>query len=157
VRRVDIRPDYAVYGVLDQMLWRKPASEDQGIGAFLQLMGAPDDRNLSNLIIAGGVNWRGPFESRDGDVFGLAISYERIGGATLRFRRDLTLLRGISSPFRSNETVVEATYLYRVTPWWTLQPDLQYVINPGAGITGNSGSGPLKNATVVGMRTQILF
>jgi porin len=149
--------NYALYGIIDQILWRKPANENQGIGAFLLLMGAPDDRNFSNLAIAGGVNWKGPFEGRDADVFGVAFSYQGIGGAARRRSRDVAVLTGIGSSLRSNETVVEATYLYQAAPWWTLQPDIQYVINPGAGIPGGSSRKPLKNATIVGVRTQITF
>jgi len=31
------------------------------------------------------------------------------------------------------KTVIEATYLHEIAPWWQVQPDLQYVIRPGAG------------------------
>ena len=41
---------------------------------------------------------------------------------------------GVYSPVRHNETFFEATYQYQVMPWWQIQPDIQYVFNPGAGI-----------------------
>jgi porin len=64
---------------------------------------------------------------------------------------------GSGSPYAGNETILEATYLLQVTPWWTLQPDLQVVINPGAGIPGAASAAPLKNDVITGIRTGILF
>ncbi len=150
-------PDYALYGIIDQLIWRRPGSDAQGIGTFLQVMGAPDDRNLSNLFIEGGVNWQGPFDGRDADVFALGVSYEGIGAAARRFSEIIILPGASGSPLRSNETVIEATYLYQVTPWLSLQPDVQYVINPGAGITKGVNGRPLKNSALIGVRSQILF
>jgi carbohydrate-selective porin OprB len=44
------------------------------------------------------------------------------------------------------------TYLATATSWLTLQPDLQYVINPNAGIPGSFSNRPLPDAMVVGLR-----
>jgi porin len=149
--------DYAVYGIVDQMVWRRPGTNDQGIGLFLQVMGAPGNRNLSNLAIEAGLNWKAPFAGRDNDALGLAVSYQDISPAARSFSRDVVFFTGTGSPYATNETVVEATYLYQVTPWWTLQPDAQYVINPGAGITTNASGKPLRNALIVGVRATITF
>ena len=51
------------------MVWRRAGTTDQGIGVFLQVMGAPGGYNLTNLFIEGGLNWKAPFEGRDSDVF----------------------------------------------------------------------------------------
>ncbi|MDR3530970.1 MAG: carbohydrate porin [Rhodopila sp.] len=148
---------FAVYGIVDQMIWRKPGSKDLGIGVFLQVMGAPDTFNLSNLFIEGGLNWKGPFEGRESDVFGLGVSYLGISPATRRFGSDVVAFTGTGSPYQGNETVVEATYLYQVAPWWTLQPDMQVVVNPGAGIPSSFSRTPLKNAFIGGVRATVTF
>lgn len=44
------------------MVWQKPGTKNQGIGLFLQVMGAPDAFNQSNLFVEAGMNWKGPFE-----------------------------------------------------------------------------------------------
>ena len=51
--------DFAIYGIIDQMIWRRSGTTDQGIGAFLQVMGSPGSYNVSNLFIEGGINWEG--------------------------------------------------------------------------------------------------
>jgi len=150
--------DFAVYGIVDQMIWRKPGSKQSGIGVFLQVMGAPDQDNLSNLYVEAGLNWMAPFAGRDNDVFGVGVSYLGISPAARRYSSELVAFTGTGRPYASNETVFEATYQYQVTPWWTLQPDLQFVVNPGAGIPSSLGATPpKKNAIVGGVRATIVF
>jgi porin len=145
--------DWALYAIVDQKVWQREGEEDQGIGLFLQVMGGPSDRNLSNFFIEGGMNWVAPFKERGDDTFGLGFSYLGISSAARAYSSDLVSFGRASSSYASNETVLEATYLATVTNWLTLQPDLQYVINPGAGgIPGSFGTRPLSNALVLGVR-----
>jgi len=148
---------FAVYAIVDQMIWQKSGDSKQGVGVFLQVMGAPAEFNLSNLFIEAGMNWMAPFEGRDSDIFGFGVSYLAISPATRRYGNDLILYTGSGSPYASNETVIEVTYLAQVTPWWTLQPDLQYVVNPGAGVPAGGSIKALKNAFVGGVRATITF
>jgi porin len=148
--------DFAVYGIVDQMVWRKSGSK-QGVGVFLEVIGAPAQINLSNLFVSTGLNWTAPFAGRDSDVFGLGVSYLGISPAARRYGSDVVAYTGSGQPYASNETVVEATYLYQVAPWWTLQPDLQIVVNPGAGIPSSFSRTPLKNAVIGGLRTTFVF
>jgi porin len=147
--------DFALYGIVDQMVWRREGTKDQGIGLFLQVMGGPSDRNLSNLFIEGGMNWRAPFPDRTEDVAGLAFAYLGISPAAQRFSRDLVAFGRAASPYTGSETVLEATYSAPINDWLTLQPDAQLVINPNAGIPGNFGRAPLADAFVIGVRVTI--
>jgi porin len=149
--------DYAIYGIVDQLVWRNPGSKDKGIGMFLQVMGAPGSRNLSNLFIEGGMNWTAPFAGRDDDVFGIGVSYLGISPAARRFGNDQMFYTGTGFPYAGNETVVELTYLYQATGWLALQPDLQVVINPNAGIPSTSSLLPLKNDVIAAVRATITF
>jgi porin len=147
--------DWAIYGIVDQMVWQQPDSKDRGIGVFAQVMGGPSDRNLANLFAEGGINWFGPLPQRSHDVVGLAVAYLGISPAARAFSNDLLAFGRATSTYASNETVIEATYEAPVTNWLTLQPDLQYVINPNARIPNNFGSTPLPNAIVIGIRATI--
>ena len=147
--------DWAFYGIVDQMVWRRDGTKDQGIGVFLQVMGGPSDRNISNLCVEGGMNWRAPFGKREDDVFGLAVTYLGISPAARGFSRDLVAAGTLTVPYASNETVLEATYQAPVTNWLTLQPDAQLVFNPGAGVPGSFGRAPLSNALVIGLRATL--
>lgn len=147
--------DWGIYGIVDQMVWQQSAAKDRGIGVFLQLMGGPSDRNLSNFFAEGGMNWFGPFYRRPNDIVGLAVSYLGISPVARAFSSDLVAFGRAASTYRSNETVIEATYAAPVTDWLTLQPDIQYVLNPNAGIPNNFANTPLPNALVIGMRATI--
>jgi porin len=72
--------------------------------------------------------------------------------------RDNFVYAGGFSPVRHTETYIELTYQYQVTAWWQVQPDLQYVFNPGAGVANPNGLPQrIKNEAVLGVRTTILF
>jgi porin len=57
---------------------------------------------------------------------------------------------------RSSEAVIELMYQAQLKPWWILQPDLQYVINPGGGVLNSDGS-LRRNALVIGIRSLLNF
>lgn len=54
-----------------------------------------------------------------------------------------------SSPIGA-EMVLEFTYQVRLTNWLIVQPDLQYIINPG-------GTTDFENALVIGARAAVTF
>jgi porin len=147
--------DWGIYGIVDQMVWQQPDARGRGIGVFAQLMGGPSDRNLANFFAEGGINWFGPLPQRPRDALGFAVSYLGISPAARAYSSDLVAFGRAAATYASNETVLEATYEAPVTNWLTLQPDIQYVINPNAGIPNNFGNAPLPNALVIGMRATI--
>lgn len=147
--------DWAVYGIADQKVWQHPDAKERGVGVFVQLMGGPSDRNLANFFAEAGINWFGPLARRPHDILGLGVSYLGISPAARSYSGDLVAFGRAASSYASNETVIEATYEAPVTNWLTLQPDIQYVINPNAGIPNNFAGTPLPNALVIGMRATI--
>jgi porin len=45
-----------------------------------------------------------------------------------------------------------------VRPWWQIQPDIQYIFNPGGGIANpDNPDARVKNELVLGVRTNVLF
>lgn len=66
---------------------------------------------------------------------------------------------GLSMPVRKFETVFEATYQALVVPGFTVQPDIQYVVRPGAGIANprDLAGHRVKNAAVFGARATIQY
>ena len=147
--------DFSVYGVIDQVLWRREDDKARGIGAFFRAQGAPADRNLADFSVEAGLTWSGPFDAQPKDIAGVAVAYLGISPAARAFSRDLVAFGRAGSAYASNETVIEATYKATVTDWLTLQPDAQFVLNPNAGIPGQFGPRPLRNALVIGMRATI--
>jgi porin len=149
--------DYAVYAIVDQMLWKKPHTDAQGIGLFVGVMHAPDNRNLSDLFIEGGLNWKGIIPGRSYDIAGIAVAHAGIGAVAIADSEALAASGRARMPFEPGETVIEATYRAGLAPWLDLQPDLQYVVNPGAGIPTAQSALPLKNALIFGVRLTVNF
>ena len=121
----------------------------------MQVHAAPGDRNLSDLLVEGGVNWNAPFHERPDDVAGLSFAYLGISPAVRQFSRDLIAFGRGGAAYATNETVIEATYKVSVSDRLTLQPDAQLVLNPNAHIPGPFGPKPLSNTLVIGIRATI--
>lgn len=75
---------------------------------------------------------------------GLAVAHARQGQPAMRAAR----AEGIA-PDRA-ETAIELSYSNQVTKWLSLQPDLQYVINPG-------WERSRRDATVIGLRLSFVW
>ena len=69
----------------------------------------------------------------------IAVAYARIGNQARDLDRDFRIFGDLSHPVRSDELVLELTYQAQMTPWWTLQADLQFVIHPGGGVQNADG------------------
>jgi len=151
------RGDYSFYAVADQMVWRPSADSPQSIGVFARLMGAPGDRNLVDLGMNVGVTMKAPFKGRDNDTVGLAVGYAKIGSHAQNLASDTASFTP-GYPSRSAETLIEATYQYRVKPWWQMQADFQYTFRPSGGIPNpENPSQRIGNEAVLGIRTVVTF
>ncbi|MFG1462552.1 carbohydrate porin [Xanthobacter sp. DSM 24535] len=152
--------DYSFYAILDQMIYRKPGTKDQGIGIFGRVTAAPNGQNEISFYADGGVNFKGMVPGRDDDSFGVAFGTSRISSAARGLDRDTGFYTGSYFPVRSSETVLEVTYSAQITPGFTIQPDFQYIWNPGGGIldpNDPTGLTTIKNAAVFGVRTTINY
>jgi porin len=122
-------------------------------------MGTPlADRNLVDFSMNAGLNFKEPIKHRDDDTFGVGMGYAHVSSRASDLDRDQrTYTPGY--PARNGETFVEVSYQYQRLVWWQLQPDFQYVFNPGAGVPNpNSSSGQrVKNEAVIGLRMNFAF
>ena len=155
------RGDYALYGVMDQLIWTDPNDEDadRTIGVFARAMGTPEEnRNLIDFSLNAGLNFHEPIPHRGDDTFGIGMGYAKVSDRAGDLDRDTTFFTGINTPVRTGETFVEATYQYALTPWCQLQPDFQYVFNVGGGVNNpNSPGQRVKDEAVIGLRMNLLF
>jgi porin len=132
--------NYGLYFLADQMLWLENGKDDpakQGLVGFFRVATAPEDRNLAQFGVDGGLVYKGLLPTRDWDTFGIAGSYLEISDDLRRAQRDINgRLAGFGVPpaftkLADYEAVIEATYKAQLTAWWTLEPSLQRVFHPG--------------------------
>lgn len=151
------RGNFSVYGVIDQMVWRQPDGP-RSVGVFVRAMGAPADRNLIDASLNAGVSVKAPLAGRDNDTFGIGYGWAHVSGRASALDQDTARFTGTAFPVRGAEHFIEVTYQYQVAPWWQLQPDFQYVINPGGGIQNPQHTSQIiGDEVVVGLRTTVMF
>lgn len=139
--------DWGFYGIIDQLIWRVPGSEDPvGIGIFARVVGAPSDRNVVDFYADGGITFTGMIPGRPNDGLAIGFAYTGISDDANGFDRDLDL-----PVARNYEALIEICYTYQINPGWTLQPDFQYIWQPGGNVAD------IEDATVLGARTSISF
>ncbi|MBI1774077.1 MAG: carbohydrate porin [Proteobacteria bacterium] len=154
------RGNYGIYLILDQMLWRDPGTEDSGPGVFLRLAASPEDRNVISRYIDGGISYKGLVPSRVDDVSIIGFGLAQVGSHARGLDVDARTFAGINRPVRDKEILLEVSYKAQIAPWWTVQPDVQYIINPGGRVATPSdpaGVRPIPDALVFGVRTTIAF
>ena len=137
------------------MLWRNGG---RSVSVFVRAGASPSDRNLVSRYIDGGIGLKGLLPGRPDDTLTLGVAHSKISKDAAALDRDILALNGPPFPIRSAETVLEASYIWQIAPWWTLQPDVQYILRPGGGVPHpDDGSKTVGNAFVVGARTTINF
>jgi porin len=133
------------YGIIDQWLWREdgaPSDSPQGIAWFNRtgFTGTPDSSPIGMLFNTG-FTWTGPLPTRDEDAVGVAFVWNRLSSG------EAAQIEGGNA---GDEFAIELTYQAQLTPWFELQPDIQYFIQPGA-------SSATPNALVLGLSATINF
>lgn len=146
------RGNLGIYGVMDKMIWRSSADPNRTLNLFGRVMGTPfGNRNLIDFSANLGLLLKDPFPYRTMDTLGVGLGYARVSRHQADADSDAGMMR------RGGEVFVEATYQRQITPWLQVQPDVQFVFNPGGGITDDQTSRKVGNELVLGIRSNILF
>jgi porin len=141
--------NYSLYGVVDQTVWQ---AGPRSLNIFARIMGAPDAQNLISFSINGGVTVTAPLPGRGNDSAGIDFGLGKVSSRAADLDRD----EGVAA--RGTEELIELTYQAQVTPWLVVQPDAQYVINPGGGVQDPDDiTHNLRDEFVAGARAVVTF
>lgn len=127
-----VGPTEGIYFTLDQGIWEGRGSR---FSLFAQGGWGEAGRSAISRYFGGGFTFSAPFRGRSDDVVGIGIAYAHMGHVERQTTES------------TSETVIELFYKLPVTPWMTLNPDLQWVHRPG-GIEGAAFVAGLRVATV---------
>lgn len=116
-------------------------AKDRTLGAFLRVGGANDDVNQVDLAYEAGFVGNGWVPTRTESEIGLGVAGAHNGDSYITATGEGT---------KRSETSFELYYRDTVAPGIAVQPDFQYVVNPGT-TTG------VKNATLLGLRMDVSF
>lgn len=112
----------------------------EDMNAYIRYGVADEDLNQFSSYLGLGVVYTGLIDGRDEDQLGLAMA----------IASNSSTYKAATPTATSNETNIELSYRIQVNDWFAVQPDIQYVIDPGA---DNS----LDNATLFMVRMEAGF
>jgi porin len=148
-----VNNNYGLYGIIEQFIWRAPGREEpKGVQLFGRVVGMPSDRNIIDFYADGGISFLGMIPNRPKDTLSIGFAYTGVSNEV-----DTADLDAVMPGTGDHEALFEICYTIQLAPSWTLQPDFQYIWQPGADLPNTLGKSPLENATVVGARTAIKF
>ena len=136
---------YGFYGHADQMVWQESPGSDQGLTLWSAVVLSPQ-QNIAKLPFQAnaGVVYKGLIPARDQDytIFGLVYG---------KFSRNYArTVEAAGNGYPQYEMVLEWGYRVNFTKFAYIQPDVQWVINPG-------GTGRIPNALVLGAQMSVVF
>ena len=147
--------NFGFYGVIDQQIYRGDA--EKGVNVFARLSASPSDRNLIDFYADGGFVFSGFVPKRPDDNFGIAFAYANVSDRARAFDRDVAFVQAAALPVRSFEAVLEVVYKYQIVPGLVLQPDFQYIWQPGLGGLVQTNGARVENAVVGGIRISVNY
>ena len=139
------RNSYGFYWHADQMVFQEAPGSDQGLTLWTAFVLSPQ-QNIAKLPfqVNGGAVYKGLIPLRDDDFTCFGIVYGK-------FSSDYAgTVADADGGYPTYELVFEWNYKIQVTKFAFVQPDVQWVVNPG-------GTGNIPNALVLGMQAGVTF
>ncbi|MHC1704955.1 MAG: carbohydrate porin [Tenuifilaceae bacterium] len=113
--------NYGIYFIADQALFSRSLSSARGLCFFLQSSIAPSKYNMVEYYIGGGLRYHGILPYRYYDELGLAFAHISMS----------KYYTNLDENFLNYETSIEFTYKFQFDKRYSIQPSMQYIINPG--------------------------
>ncbi|MEX2490886.1 MAG: carbohydrate porin [Nitrospirales bacterium] len=135
---------YGLYGLAEYDIYHEPGDTDQELTLFGRAGMADPKANRFSQYYGGGFVYTGLLPGRQFDQTGLGVAAAINGKYYKRSQRNA------GQSVDTAEITLEATHAFFVNPDLIIQPDVQYVINPGT-VPGR------KNALVLGARLEVNF
>lgn len=133
-----------IYALLEQSLFHEKDDPAQGLTMFIRGGVTRNSVNIADRFISAGLNYKGLLPGRDDDQFGIAFAKAYAGNKHKQAMSDA------ATPCENYEAALELTYRAQITPWLAIQPDIQFIMNPGFDPN-------IKNSLVAGSRVEISF
>jgi porin len=136
---------YGFYWHADQMVWQEAPGSDQGLTIWSAAVLSPQ-QNIAKLPfqVNGGLAYKGLIPTRDDDYSVFGVVYGKFSRDFARAQNAL----GLGYP--DYEVVLEWGHRVQLTKFAYVQPNIQWVLNPG-------GTGNIPNALVLGAQMGVTF
>ncbi|WP_455924497.1 carbohydrate porin [Pseudomonas putida] len=138
--------------VAQQQLTSRGGDAGRGLSAFFNATVHDRATNLVDNFLQAGLVYKGLFDARPLDDLGIGIARIHVNDNVAKGARMANELAGLTDyddpgfmPVRHSEWDAEVHYGFVLTPWFTVRPNLQYVVHPG-------GVKEVDNALVAGLK-----
>ena len=139
--------NYVVYFMGQQGVYRPKAGSNAGIDLVGGMAFSPNTYyNFVNKNALFGVQFNGMISSRPNDQINFGLSYS---GVSSKYAAAYAATNPLAPPY-SSEKAFEVNYLVQLTPYWYVQPTLQWYTDVG-------GFSKYGTAEAIGLRTKVTF
>ena len=135
----DRRASQGAYVLAERTFFLESSHPSQGLAGFIRLGVASEKVNVTDWTGSVGLRYHGLIDGRDDDIAGLAVTVNHAGNT---YRQ--------ANGSEHQEIDMEATYRLQMTPYFVVQPTLQFIQNPNMDVA-------IKNAWIVGSRFEVEF
>lgn len=141
--------DFTAYALMEKTVYHPTGTDGKlelkkGLDLLVEFVGAPGDRNPLQYELTTGLRYTGLIPGRDEDKVGFGFIYSANGDAYSDAYQTTT------GRTLDGEATIELDYQYNPTPWLSIQPDTQLIVDPG----GDTSRSPI---AVLGLRTIVRF
>lgn len=116
--------NYGIYFSAEKFLFSEAKNPGEGLAGFLSIGISNKNINRVDSYFGAGINYTGLVPGRDKDQFGIALALAHNSS------KYIIQMQSENIDISSYESIIEMTYLLKLSDWLKLQPDIQYVINP---------------------------
>ena len=139
--------NYVVYFMGDQAVYRPKAGSNVGLDLVGGMAFSPNTPyNFVNRNALLGLQYNGPISSRPNDSVNFGFSYSHVSD---KYGQYYAAANPTAPPY-SSEKAFEVNYLVQLTPYWYVQPTLQWYTDVG-------GFAKYGTAEAFGFRTKVTF
>ena len=153
--------DYNIYAIAEKTVYHPPLNtpydpkdaksmrgetvdKTKGLDLLFEFVAAPGDRNSLGYEFTTGARYTGLFSCRPTDKIGAGLIYSDNSNSASDAYETAT------GGGLGGETTIELDYQYNPAPWLSIQPDIQYIFDPG-------GDSSRDDIAVLGLRTIVRF
>lgn len=144
IQNFNTSSNQVLYLQFDQKLYEEELNHTSGLSGFTTFVLMPEDRNEMPFFFVAGLVYRGLFPGRENDFLAAGTAMGRYSKNLRQKQRDE------GQEVQYYEVMLELNYNAHITPWFWLQPDIQYIIRP-------DGLKSRQNALVLGFQAQVNF
>jgi len=139
--------NYVFYFMGNQAVYRTKTSTSRGLDVLFGIATSPNATyNFVDKNITTGFIFHGPITPRPNDSIGFALSYTHVSD---NYKAAYAAEYPNAPPY-SSEKAFEFNYLFQATPYWSIQPTVQWYTDVG-------GLSKYGTGVAVGFRTKVTF